>query len=77
MELKSYEEAIATMLKDKDYTYNSFTKDLYYLGVVLEGKYRILRWTYTVFMLGIIFSLIAFGTAFHYYAPERMLEVVQ
>ncbi|MFD0798395.1 Pycsar system effector family protein [Maribacter chungangensis] len=76
MELKSYEEAIATMLKDKDYIYNSLTKDLYYLGVVLERKYRILRWTYTVFMVGIILSVISFGIAFHYYGPERMLEVV-
>ena len=76
MELKNFEEAIATMLKDKDYIYNSLTKDLYYLGVVLERKYRILRWTYTVFMTGIILSVIAFGIAFHFYGPERMLDAV-
>lgn len=74
MELKNFESAIAEMLKDKDYIYNSLTKDLYYLGVVLERKYRILRWTYTVFMLGIIFSVIAFGVAFHFFGPERVLE---
>jgi predicted metal-dependent HD superfamily phosphohydrolase len=76
MELKNYESAIAEMLKDKDYIYSSLTKDLYYLGVVLERKYRILRWTYTVFMVGIILSVISFGVAFHYFGPERVLETV-
>lgn len=74
MELNKYEDAIATMLKDKDYIYSSLTKDLYFLGVVLERKYRILRWTYTVFMLGIILSVIAFGVAFHYFGPDRVLD---
>jgi predicted metal-dependent HD superfamily phosphohydrolase len=76
MELKSFENAIADMLKDKDYIYSSLTKDLYYLGVVLERKYRILRWTYTVFMIGIILSVIAFGVGFHYFGPDRVLETV-
>ncbi|MEO9893823.1 Pycsar system effector family protein [Aurantibacter sp.] len=76
MKLENYEEAISTMIKDKDYIYSSLTKDLYYLGVVLERKYRILRWTYTVFMIGIILSVIAFGVGFHYFGPERVLENV-
>jgi len=76
MELKNYEIAITEMLKDKDYIYSSLTKDLYYLGVVLERKYRILRWTYTVFMIGIILSVISFGVAFHYFGPDRVLETV-
>jgi hypothetical protein len=76
MELKNYESAIAEMLKDKDYIYSSLTKDLYYLGVVLERKYRILRWTYTVFMIGIILSVISFGVAFHFFGPDRVLETV-
>lgn len=76
MELKNFESAISDMLKDKDYIYSSLTKDLYYLGVVLERKYSILRWTYTVFMTGIILSVIAFGIAFHYFGPERVLDTV-
>jgi len=76
MELKNFESAIAEMLKDKDYIYSSLTKDLYYLGVVLERKYKILRWTYTVFMVGIILSVLSFGVAFHYFGPERVMETV-
>ncbi len=74
MKLSDYESAINTMLKDRDYIYKSLTKDLYYLGVVLERKYRILRWTYTIFMLGMILSVIAFGIAFRYFGPDRIME---
>lgn len=63
MELKEFEWAINELLKDKDYVYTSLTKDLYFLGKVLERKYRILRITYTIFMSGIIISVIAFGIA--------------
>jgi len=63
MELKEFEWAINEMLIDKDYIYKSLTKDLYFLGKVLERKYKLLRVTYTVFMVGIIASLIAFGIA--------------
>jgi hypothetical protein len=38
-------------------------KDLYFLGVVLEKKYRLLRITYNIFMIGIIISVIAFVVA--------------
>lgn len=63
MSLKEYDWAVKELLKDKDYVYSSLTKDLYFLGKVLERKYRILRITYTVFMIGIIISVFAFGYA--------------
>lgn len=63
MKLEEFEWAIKEMVQDKDYIYKALTKDLYFLGKVLERKYRLLRITYTVFMIGIIVSLIAFGVA--------------
>lgn len=63
MELKEYQWAINELIKDKDYVYESLTKDLYFLGKVLERKYRILRITYTIFMTGIIVSVFAFAYA--------------
>jgi hypothetical protein len=63
MKLEDFEWAITELLKDKNYVYSSLTKDLYFLGVVLERKYRILRITYTVFMIGIIVSVITFAVA--------------
>jgi len=44
--------------------YSSMTKDLYFLGKVLDRKYKILRLTYTVFMVGIITSVIAFAISY-------------
>ena len=64
MELEGYEWAIKEMLQDKDYIYSALAKDLYFLGVVLHRKYRILRITYTIFMTGIIVSVIAFAVMF-------------
>ncbi|WP_242155769.1 Pycsar system effector family protein [Aestuariivivens sediminis] len=63
MKLEEFEWAISELLKDKDYVYKSLTKDLYFLGKVLERKYRILRLTYTIFMIGMIISVLAFGWA--------------
>lgn len=71
MSLEEYEWAIDELVKDKAYIYSSLTKDLYFLGLVLNRKYNILRWTYTIFMIGIILSVLAFGLAFYLNASAR------
>ena len=48
------------MMKDSDYLYGSLIKDIYYLGVVLGAKYRMLRISYTIFMFGLVFSILLF-----------------
>lgn len=65
MKLEEFEWAMDEMLNDKAYIYSSLTKDLYFLGLVLQRKYKILRITYTIFMTGIILSVIAFALAFN------------
>ncbi|MDO7170860.1 Pycsar system effector family protein [Mariniflexile sp. AS56] len=64
MSLKDFEWAMGEMMLDRDYLYSSMKKDLYFLGLVLDRKYKILRLTYTVFMIGIIVSVISFAIAF-------------
>lgn len=64
MPYEEYQWAVNELLKDREYLYNSMIKDLYYLGIVLERKYRLLRITYNIFMIGIIVSVIAFVIAF-------------
>lgn len=64
MPLEEYTWAVNEMMKDREYLYNSMIKDLYYLGLVLDRKYKLLRSTYTIFMIGIIASVIAFVVAF-------------
>ena len=70
MKLDEFEWAMKEMMQDKDYLYSSLTKDLYFLGLVLNRKYNILRLTYTVFAIGIIVSVIAFGIAFQFSGLE-------
>src|SRR5690554_2000700 len=65
MELSEFEWAVEEMLKDRNYVYTSLSKDLYFLGKVLDRKYRILRITYTIFVAGTIISLLAFAAFFY------------
>ena len=65
MKLPEFEWAMEEMMQDRDYLYGSLTKDLYFLGLVLNRKYKLLRTTYTVFMIGVIVSVIAFTVAFY------------
>ncbi|WP_278552234.1 Pycsar system effector family protein [Elizabethkingia bruuniana] len=64
MNLDDYTPAVREMMEDRDYLYDSMIRDLYYLGVVLNRKYRLLSITYQIFMVGIIVSVIAFVFAF-------------
>ncbi|CAM1352685.1 MULTISPECIES: Pycsar system effector family protein [Tenacibaculum] len=73
MQLPDFDWAMSEMMKDRDYLYGSLTKDLYFLGLVLNRKYKLLRITYTVFMIGILVSVVAFAIAF--YMQEQASKV--
>lgn len=74
MKLDEFEWAMQEMMQDRDYLYSSLTKDLYFLGLVLNRKYNLLRVTYTVFMIGIIISVIAFVVAFQLAETKAVTE---
>ncbi|MEO7975813.1 Pycsar system effector family protein [Flavobacterium sp.] len=64
MPLEEYDWAMNEMMKDRDYLYSTMIKDLYYLGLVLQRKYNLLRIAYNLFMVGIIVTVIAFVIGF-------------
>lgn len=66
MPFDQFKWGIEEISQDKDYVYESLMLDLHLLGKVLHRKYYLLRLTYTVFMIGIIVSVIAFVIAFYY-----------
>lgn len=70
MKLDDFEWAMDEMMKNRDYLYSSLTKDLYFLGLVLNRKYNLLRNTYTVFMIGIVVSVISFAVSFYLQSIE-------
>jgi predicted metal-dependent HD superfamily phosphohydrolase len=61
MTMDDYEWAVKEMMKDNNYLYSSMIRDQYSLGKVIGKKYNLLRVAYTVFMVGIILSVILFA----------------
>jgi len=64
MKLEDYEQGINAMMNDSEFLYGSMTRDIYYLGVVLGRKYKLLRLTYNIFMFGFIFAVMSFLAVF-------------
>ena len=60
MSPEDYEMAISEMIDNNPYLYSTLTKDQYSLGIVLARKYKLLRWAYNVFMVGLIITVAAF-----------------
>ncbi len=65
MSLREFEKGMDYLFKHEDVLYNSLTQDLYYLGLVLARKYKILRTAYTVFLIGVVVSSIAFILSYY------------
>ena len=63
MNFDDYDAGMRQMMNDRDFLYGSLTRDVYSQGIVLGKKYSLLRKGYTVFMYGIIASVIAFFIA--------------
>jgi predicted metal-dependent HD superfamily phosphohydrolase len=60
MSLDEYEWGVNELMQDRDYLYKSLTRDLYFLGKVLEKKYKLLRYSYYTFISGLLISIILF-----------------
>lgn len=65
MDLEDYEDGMKMMMEDNDFLYGSLTRDMYFLGKVLNKKYRYLRICYNIFMIGMVASVLAFGIALY------------
>ncbi|MCB0278015.1 MAG: hypothetical protein KDD94_00830 [Calditrichaeota bacterium] len=64
MTLEDYEFGMKFLMRDRDYLYNSMIRDIYFLGKVLDKKYRNLKIAYYVFMYGLVLSTLAFVISF-------------
>jgi hypothetical protein len=54
MKLEDYEEAMDEMFRDSQLLLGNMTRDLYFLGKVLDKKYRYLSVSYNIFMVGFV-----------------------
>jgi predicted metal-dependent HD superfamily phosphohydrolase len=71
--LEEYKWAMNTMMRDPDYLYGSVIQDIHQLGVVLARKYKLIRLAYTVFMIGIFISVVAFMIAILLHRPQQAI----
>ncbi|MDX5422650.1 MAG: DUF5706 domain-containing protein [Hymenobacteraceae bacterium] len=61
--LEDFQSGMHEIMRDKKSLYNNMITDIYYLGEVLSRKYKILRISYTIFMVGLVLTVVAFGIA--------------
>jgi len=61
--LEDFKTGMHEIMREKDSLYNNMITDIYYLGDVLSKKYRLLRVSYTIFMIGLILTVISFVVA--------------
>ncbi|NEM99680.1 Pycsar system effector family protein [Pontibacter burrus] len=66
--LEDFQHGMHNIMRDKKSLYNNMITDIYYLGEVLKRKYKILRISYTIFMLGLVLTVIAFGISVAYFS---------
>jgi predicted metal-dependent HD superfamily phosphohydrolase len=74
--MDDYLWAMNQMMNDKDYLYDTLVKDIYYLGIVLGRKYKLLRLAYNVFMLGLIVAVLSFSIAIAMNLPSGKATVI-
>ena len=64
MERDDFLTGMKDLMQNTDALYQNMILDIYGLGLVLQKKYRLLRFSYTVFMIGLIFGVLAFIVTF-------------
>jgi hypothetical protein len=62
MDLEEYSAGMQKVMADKDFLYGTLIKDVYAQGVVLGRKYKLLRLAYSIFMFGLVISVLSYVT---------------
>lgn len=65
--LEDFQQGMHEIMRDKKSLYNNMITDIYYLGDVLNRKYKILRVSYTIFMVGLVLTVVSFAISIAYY----------
>jgi predicted metal-dependent HD superfamily phosphohydrolase len=61
--LEDFQKGMKEIMMEKDSLYTNMVTDIYYLGDVLSRKYQMLRLSYTIFMFGLILTVLSFIVA--------------
>lgn len=60
LQLDEFVSQIRTLRDQKDALYDNMSIDIYYLGAVLVKKYKLLSWSYNIFMGGLVLAGLGF-----------------
>lgn len=60
MKRADYHWGMNRLMEDANFLYSNLIDDIYFLGLVLARKYKLLRTSYTVFLFGMVVVVIAF-----------------
>ena len=60
LSLDNFQNGIRELMRQKEGLYTNMVTDVYYLGEVLSRKYNLLRTSYSVFMVGLILTVLSF-----------------
>ena len=64
MEREEFVEGLEELMQDSTRLYDNLSRDIYGIGSVLAKKYKLLRYAYNLFMIGLILSVISFIVVF-------------
>ncbi|WP_405293181.1 Pycsar system effector family protein [Algibacter sp. Ld11] len=60
MEEDQYVDKLTNLMNEGDELYKTIAKDTYHLGKTIDRKFKLLRKSFNIFLIGIILSVIAF-----------------
>ena len=66
LSLDHFQSGMRELMRQKEAIYTNMVTDVYYLGEVLSRKYKLLRTSYTIFMVGLILTALSFAIALLY-----------
>jgi hypothetical protein len=69
-----FETGMTELMQDNDRLYRNMIRDLYGLGSVLTTKFKLLRTSYTVFMISIVTGVLLFIGTFYLIATDAIGE---
>lgn len=60
MTAAEFQETMNELLSNRNLLYDNMTRNLYFMGKVLERKYRLLKYSYTVFFMTLAMAVVFF-----------------
>lgn len=75
MKREDYHWGMNKLMDNANFLYSNLIDDIYFLGVVLAKKYKLLRISYNIFMVGMVIAVLAFVISLNF-AKEPLKDAI-